>query len=369
MQKNKGNLAIVLPRGTSFGPKRATSIDLCVHDFVTHSRYAGSTQIHATRVEQPFPGFDLRFDDGGWGGQMAKAFRIARRIRSDCADMTVVHQHLPSAFILSKMLPHPVLLHAHNFHKGMAPSVQRFLKHWRYSSLAGLIFVSEVCRNDFQKKWPDVTIPTFVVHNGLDLSLWSPAPEKHNRILVVARAAPDKGVLEAAQALQAILPRLPGWTALMILSEVDRYPAYYAQVQDLVKASNGTIVIETSQPHPVVRKATEESAIALVPSKWDEPFGRTAIEAHAGGAALVSSGRGGLREVSGDSCLYIDPDDNGEIAATILKLATEDSFRHSLASRGQERVTTHYDIRNVCCKLDDIYQKYMNPGSYILRLR
>ena len=363
LQHNPGKLAIVLPRGTSFGPKRATSIDLCVHDFVTHSRYAGNTQIHATRVEQPFPGFDLRFDDAGWGGQMAKAYRISRRIRSEYADLTVVHQHLPSAFILSKTLPHPVLLHAHNFHKGMEPSVQRFLKHWRYSSLAGLIFVSETCRDDFQKKWPDVSVPTFVVHNGLDLSLWNPAQEKHKRILIVARAAPDKGVLEAAQALQAILPSLPGWTALMILSEVDRHPTYYAKVRDLVKASNGAIEIETSQPHPVVRKATEESEIALVPSKWDEPFGRTAIEAHAGGAALISSGRGGLREVSGDSCLYIDPDDSRDIAATIFRLATEDSFRRSLASRGRERVSAHYDIRNVCCHLDDIYHQYLNPGS------
>lgn len=363
LQQSKGKLAIVLPRGTSFGPKRATSIDLCVHDFVTHSRYAGSTQIHATRVEQPFPGVDLRFDAGGWGGQMGKAFRIARRIRSDCADLTVVHQHLPSAFILSKTLPHPVLLHAHNFHKGMSPSVQRFLKHWRYSSLAGLIFVSEVCRTDFKKKWPDVAVPTFVVHNGLDLSLWHPAPEKRNRILIVARAAPDKGVLEAAQALQGTLPRLPGWTALMILSEVDRYPEYYAQVRDLVKASNGAIEIMTSQPHEFVRKATEESEIALVPSKWDEPFGRTAIEAHAGGAALISSGRGGLREVSGDACLYIDPDDSGAVAATIIKLATDDPFRRSLADRGRERVSTYYDIRKVCCNLDDIYDKYLKSGT------
>ena len=363
LQQNKDKLAVVLPRGTSFGPKSATSIDLCVHDFVTHSQYAGSTKIHATRVEQPFPGFDLCFDAGGWGGQMGKAFRIGRRIRSDGAALTVVHQHLPSAFILSKTLPHPVLLHAHNFHKGMAPSLRRFLRHWRYSTLAGLIFVSEVCRNDFQKKWPDVTVPTFVVHNGLDLAFWNPAPEKRKRILVVARSAPEKGVLEAAQALHAILPRLPGWTALMILSEVGRYPTYYAQVQELVNASNGAIEIVTSQPHQFVRKATEESEIALVPSKWDEPFGRTAIEAHAGGAALISSGSGGLREVSGDCCLYIDPDDSGAIAATIFKLASDDSFRHSLAARGRERVSTHYDIRKVCSKLDEVYHQYLHSRS------
>jgi len=359
----KSKIAIVLPRGTSFGPKRATSIDLCVHDFVMHSRYGGSTKIHTTTVDSPFTGFDLRFDSGGRGGQMTKAFRIAKRIRNDCADLTVVHQHLPSAFLLSKTLNHPVLLHSHNFHKGMSPSIQRFLKKWRYSSLAGLIFVSEECRNDFQNKWQDIKIPTFVVHNGLDLSIWRPAQEKCKRILMVARAAPDKGVLEAAQALHRALPQMPGWTALLILSEIDRYPDYYTQVRQMVEASNGAIEIATNQPHQFVRSEMEKCEISIVPSKWNEPFGRTAIEAHAGGAALISSGRGGLREVSGDACVYINPDDAEDIAAAVMKLANDDAFRRALADRGRERVSTHYTIGKVCGALDDVYDRYLPSRS------
>jgi len=54
-----------------------------------------------------------------------------------------------------------------------------------------------------------------------------------------------------------------------------------------------------SAPLAEVRSWMKRAAIALVPSTWAEPFGLTALEAHAAGAALVSSGRGGLREASG----------------------------------------------------------------------
>ena len=359
IQLTPGNIAIVLPRGTSFGPLRATSIDLCVHDFVSHSRFAKHTAIHSGAVEIPFSGFDLRFDGGGPANQMGKAVRIASRIRNEGATLTVVHQHLPSAFVLSKLLHHPVLLHAHNFQKAMPPSINRWLRRWRYSGLAGIIFVSEECRSDFQRNWPDLKIPTFVVHNGLDLSRWTPAPQKRKRIFVVARAAPEKGVLEAAEAVQKTLPHLPGWTSLFVLSEVDRHPTYYAQIQRIAEASGGSITLLANQPHQRVKEIMEDSEIALVPSKWAEPFGRTAIEAHAGGAALISSGRGGLREVSADAALYVDPEDSDSLIATMQKLARDDALRRGLADLGRARVSKLFEIKNISSKLDDVYDRFL----------
>ena len=351
-------LAIVLPRGTSFGPARATSIDLCVHDFVLHSRYAGATRVHCAVVAEPYAGFQMRFDEGGKGGQALKALRFARRIRAEGAELTVVHQHLPTAFLLSKLLPHPVLLHTHNFQKSMAPSLGRLLRRWRYSGLAGIIFVSEECRSDFRTNWPEVAIPTFVAHNGLDMSLWTPTRIRRKQILVAGRAAPEKGVLEAAKALRVVLPQLPGWKALFMLTEVDRHPAYYAELLGVVDACNGAIEIVTNQTHQAVKTATEEAEIALVLSKWREPFGRTAIEAHAGGAALISSGSGGLREVSADTCLYVDPDDEGALIQSILKLGLDDAFRRNLAAAAHERTLQNFEIRRVSAALDDVYDQY-----------
>ena len=49
------------------------------------------------------------------------------------------------------------------------------------------------------------------------------------------------------------------------------------------------------------------AAIVVVPSRWSEPFGLTALEALACGAALLCSPRGGLPEVYGQAAQRIDP--------------------------------------------------------------
>ena len=143
-----------------------------------------------------------------------------------------------------------------------------------------------------------------------------------------------------------------------MLTEVDRHPAYYAELLGVVEACNGAIEIVTNQTHQVVKTATEEAEIALVLSKWREPFGRTAIEAHAGGAALISSGSGGLREVSADTCLYVDPDDEGALIQSILKLGLDDAFRRNLAAAAHERTLQNFEIRRVSAALDDVYDQY-----------
>ena len=41
-----------------------------------------------------------------------------------------------------------------------------------------------------------------------------------------------------------------------------------------------------------------KSEIAVVPSRWDEPFGRTALEASSNGCATIISNKGGLIETT-----------------------------------------------------------------------
>ena len=39
-----------------------------------------------------------------------------------------------------------------------------------------------------------------------------------------------------------------------------------------------------------------ESSISVVPSRWEEPFGRTSMESAASGCATITSQKGGLME-------------------------------------------------------------------------
>ena len=88
------------------------------------------------------------------------------------------------------------------------------------------------------------------------------------------------------------------------------------------------------RPHADVLAAMARAAIVVVPSRWQEPFGLTALEAMACGAALVCSPRGGLPEVGGDAALYADPDDPPAVAEAIVALARE-TRRATVAGRGR----------------------------------
>ncbi len=79
------------------------------------------------------------------------------------------------------------------------------------------------------------------------------------------------------------------------------------------------------------------AAIAVVPSRWPEPFGLTALEAMAHGAALICSRRGGLPEVAGEGALYADPDTPGAVAAAVLALATDADRRAALVAVARTR--------------------------------
>jgi len=51
-------------------------------------------------------------------------------------------------------------------------------------------------------------------------------------------------------------------------------------------------------PHKQIINIYKKSSISVVPSTWDEPFGRTAMESSDMGNALITSGRGGLKETT-----------------------------------------------------------------------
>ena len=49
-------------------------------------------------------------------------------------------------------------------------------------------------------------------------------------------------------------------------------------------------------PHNKVLEIYKKSSIAVVCSRWEEPFGRTSLEASSAGCAVIISNRGGLPE-------------------------------------------------------------------------
>jgi glycosyltransferase involved in cell wall biosynthesis len=344
-----------------FGAAQATSIDLCVRDLIQASRFAGSTHVFAEAVAEPFEGVTLHpFPRTAISATRTRAHYVAGLAGRHKPDAIIVQQHLPTAAEIARRCPEiRVVLQTHNFQKAdyaagsLKDWLRRGTKRARYLRLAGLIHVSEACRQAFAASWPDIDLPQAVVHNGLGFAEWAPAEVRASEVLFVGRCVPEKGGLEAALATARALAGRPDWTARFILSAVQGNAAFLEAVRSALAPLGERARIEIQRPFPEVKAAYEAAAIALIPSIVRESFGRTALEAHAGGAAVISSGTGGLREVSGAHALYLSEVTAGAIATAADALIEAPELRARLARDGAAWVRQRFAIEAQAASLDN----------------
>lgn len=82
------------------------------------------------------------------------------------------------------------------------------------------------------------------------------------------------------------------------------------------------------------------SAVYVLPAKY-EPFGFSVLEAAMSGCALVLGDISSLREIWGDAAVYVDPDDDKQIAHTINNLIADSKLRDSYGKKAQGKAGTY----------------------------
>ena len=116
---------------------------------------------------------------------------------------------------------------------------------------------------------------------------------KKKIILFVGRLNISKGYDIFGEAIINILNNYPDWNAVVIGDE--------PREKHFFKHRN--LKILGFQKHNSVLKILEKSSIAVVCSRWNEPFGRTSLEAASRGCAVIISDRGGLKETITDGII------------------------------------------------------------------
>jgi len=82
--------------------------------------------------------------------------------------------------------------------------------------------------------------------------------------------------------------------------------------------------------------ALYRGAIALAMPSREEGFGLPALEAMACGCAVITSNAAALVEITGDAALHVDAN-LFALREAMMRLASDDALRRTLASRGVER--------------------------------
>ncbi|WP_439471138.1 glycosyltransferase family 4 protein [Brevundimonas sp.] len=265
---------------------------------------------------------------------------LLEKLRAFQPEVVEHHQQVQQAVRISAALPQAAhVLYRHNALKAPRHWLDALRYNARYGRMDGLIFVSAAERARFARDYPALADKAWGVPNPIAAAPWLASPEHREPVIAfAARAMAEKGLVEVCRALPPVLDRHLEWRAVLMLNDWEEHGAWAEpHVAPLARYGDRVTVLR-SAPLPEVRERMKTAAIALTPSLWDEPFGLTAVEAHAAGAALISSGRGGLREASGPHALYLDAVTPQTLAAAINRLIEDPAERIAMARAAQSYV-------------------------------
>lgn len=250
------------------------------------------------------------------------------------------HQQVKQAVRVAAALPDAAhVLYRHNALKTPRHALDAWRYNRRYDAMDGFVFVSDAERALFAKTYPRQADKAFAVPNPIDIEPWLASPEHREPVIAFAgRAMPEKGLDVICAALPAVLDRHPEWRAVLMLADWDHHHRWAAHHVKPLERYRDRVTVLKSVPLGTVQRQMKAAAIALTPSIWAEPFGLAAVEAHAAGAALISSGRGGLREASGPHALYVDEITPGSLTEAMEQLIFHPQQRLAMARAAQRYV-------------------------------
>jgi glycosyltransferase involved in cell wall biosynthesis len=110
-----------------------------------------------------------------------------------------------------------------------------------------------------------------------------------------------------------------------------------------------------------LRSLYQHAACLAFPSRY-EGFGLPPLEAMACGCPVVVARAGALPEVCGVAARYVDPDDEAELARTLLDLLCNDDERRALVAAGHER-SSAFTWRRAAEATIDIVRELLADGA------
>jgi glycosyltransferase involved in cell wall biosynthesis len=98
--------------------------------------------------------------------------------------------------------------------------------------------------------------------------------------------------------------------------------------------------------------------IAVVPSLWNEAFGRVVVEAMGRALPVVATTVGGMRELfeDGEQGLFVPKADTAALAAAFDRLAADEAPRRRMAAAARELALARYSTQRVAAEYARLYE-------------
>ena len=325
-------IATLLPYKENYTISKAQAAAIWVCDFYKYSKFKNENFIYGNTSSKDYLTknyvnikiSNLRSKLTSSTKEYCKNF-IAK-VKEKNYDIIEIHNR-PLVFqYLKKKIESKYILYFHNDPISMNGSKTRSERLDLLDNLDKIIFVSKWVQDrfflDLDKK---LINKTEIVYPSIHKS--KGRLSKKNKITFVGKLNKSKGYDIYKSAIIKILNEYNDWKAFSIGDEDRKRP--------IINHKNHKEL--GFLKHKEVLNFLNESEIAVVPSRWEEPFGRTALESSSRGCATIISNRGGLPETT-DHCLILKKLNSNELYKDLKKLIDNPKFRKNIQNEGYNNI-------------------------------
>jgi len=349
-------ISILLPYKENFSPSFAGAVSIFVNDITNVSIFKKSTFIfgntHAkVKLSKNYINLDLKKELlVSTSKKYVESFiEYEKKISSDLIE---VHNRPNYIDLIKKKYNKKLFLYFHNDPLSMNGSKKISERISLLNSVDRLIFNSEWSRarffvnidfNIFYKKKTDVCFQSAPRTNVNFI-------KKDKIISFVGKLNSAKGYDLFGNAIQKILDKHHDWKAVVIGDE--------PREKLIFKHKN--LKILGFKTNKFILNFLKKVSISVVSSRWDEPFGRTSLEAASRGSAVIISNRGGLPETA-KNALILKELSVENIFKTIDALIKNKKYLMKLQKLNYNNFKFDHDF--VCNIIDSIRKKFVNQTT------
>lgn len=175
-----------------------------------------------------------------------------------------------------------------------------------------------------------------LIPNGIDSAKFSAIEPKRNRILVVTRMFPRKGVQYFLRAFAAVRPDYE----VNIVGDGPYLNRLRALAQELAIPIRFWGTLDNSSAE--LKELYETSRIFVLPSEA-ENFPIVLLEAMTAGLAIITTKSTGCEEVVGDSAVLVDAGNSVAIAERLAELVADPVLCERLGTQARRRLCELFD--------------------------
>ena len=352
-------ISILLPYKENFSPEYPGAVSLFINDTTLISKYKknikvfGST-MYRTKFKVPYVNINLKNRMiGSHSREYINKFVKHEVLRQ--SDLIEIHNR-PNylKILISKLNKRNYTVFFHNDPLSMEGSKTTDDRKFLLKNCYRIIFNSFWSRKRFLEGLENKFINSeklLVFFQSAKKGNLKIIKDKYKWITFVGKLNRAKGYDIFGQAVTRVLQKHKDWRVQVVGDEK----------RENIVFKNINIHLLGFLSHKKVLSLYKKSSIAVVCSRWEEPFGRTSLEAAANGCAVIISNKGGLPETVTNATIIKDLTVN-ELAAKISYLIDNKSIRLNFQKLSIKNFyLTHKFVTNLIDRYRDLKISKINP--------